>query len=172
MTILKKILVQNEQPEYTGVVWAKLVGNSINLYIYRGNQWVSISSSQLSPEQLNIIKSFISTEITAADINAVSLDQKGTINGVASLDSTGKVPASQLPNPTNVDNIPISGSKNLITSGGVYTALQNVEIDIDASLSSTSKNPVQNQVVKSALDQINNILANSVFIGDIVGEVE
>lgn len=41
----------------------------------------------------------LSTDITltAADVNAIPTAQKGTANGVASLDGTGKVPATQLP---------------------------------------------------------------------------
>ncbi|MFI7315483.1 hypothetical protein [Streptomyces venezuelae] len=35
--------------------------------------------------------------LTAADVNAVPTSQKGTANGVATLDSTGKVPSTQLP---------------------------------------------------------------------------
>lgn len=35
--------------------------------------------------------------LTAADVSAISSSNKGSANGVAELDSTGKVPASQLP---------------------------------------------------------------------------
>lgn len=35
--------------------------------------------------------------LTAADVNAIPTAQKGTANGVASLDGTGKVPSTQLP---------------------------------------------------------------------------
>lgn len=50
------------------------------------------------------------------------------------------------------DNTPTSGSSNPVTSGGIYTALQNVDIDVDSTLDATSENPVQNKVVKAALD--------------------
>ena len=42
---------------------------------------------------------------------------KGAINGYAELDGTGKVPASQLPNQSYVDNKP-TGFKNYIINGG------------------------------------------------------
>lgn len=93
---------------------------------------------------------------------------------------SGKVPASQLPSteqadwnqtdlttPSFIKNKPTlgtaasrgvttsatSGSTNLITSGGVYTALSAKldKADVDTSLSSTSTNPVQNKAVQTAL---------------------
>ena len=63
--------------------------------------------------------------------------------------STNKVEFYQ----TAVDITPTSNSQDLITSGGVYTALQsklNIS-DIDTALSSTSTNPVQNKVINTAL---------------------
>jgi hypothetical protein len=56
------------------------------------------------------------------------------------------------------DTAPSSGSSNPVTSGGIYTALQNVEIDVDSTLSPSSVNPVQNKVVKAALDEKQDML--------------
>lgn len=56
------------------------------------------------------------------------------------------------------DSTPTSGSNNPVTSGGVYSALQNVDIDVDNTLDSTSENPVQNKVITSALDSKQNTL--------------
>lgn len=51
------------------------------------------------------------------------------------------------------DSTPTSGSSNPVTSDGIYQALQNVDIDVDSALSTTSENPVQNKVITSALNK-------------------
>lgn len=51
------------------------------------------------------------------------------------------------------DNAPTSGSSNPVTSDGIYQALQNVDIDVDSALSTTSENPVQNKVITGALNK-------------------
>lgn len=58
----------------------------------------------------------------------------------------------------NTDSQPTQGSTKFLTSGAIYTALQNLEVDIDvdAALSTTSTNPVQNKVINSAINTINN----------------
>lgn len=58
----------------------------------------------------------------------------------------------------SIDSVPTEGSNNAVSSGGVYSALQNVEVDVDSALSSTSENPVQNKVVKGALDEKQDML--------------
>lgn len=45
------------------------------------------------------------------------------------------------------DAVPTENSEKLITSGAVYEALQNVEIDVDNAMSASSENPVQNKVI-------------------------
>lgn len=49
------------------------------------------------------------------------------------------------------DDKPTSGSTNPVTSGGIYDALQNVDIDVDAAIDANSENPVQNKAVYTAL---------------------
>ena len=51
------------------------------------------------------------------------------------------------------DNTPTSGSTNPVTSNGVYQALQNVDIDVDSAMSTTSENPVQNKVITGAINK-------------------
>ena len=51
-----------------------------------------------------------------------------------------------------IDSTPTANSDNLVKSAGVYTALENVHIDVDDALSSTSENPLQNKATKAALD--------------------
>jgi|GEM_PF-2945537 len=54
------------------------------------------------------------------------------------------------------DSAPTENSLNPVTSGGIYTALQNVSgggsVTVDSALSDSSTNPVQNAVIKAALD--------------------
>ena len=52
-----------------------------------------------------------------------------------------------------IDSVVTSGSSNVITGGAVYDALQTVGgmITIDTAMSSTSTNPVQNQIVHNWL---------------------
>ncbi len=52
------------------------------------------------------------------------------------------------------DDVPTTGSDNLVTSGTVATALSNVSIAVDDALSETSENPVQNKVITAALKNI------------------
>lgn len=49
------------------------------------------------------------------------------------------------------DVAPVEGSNNLITSGAVKTAMDNIEIDVDSALSDSSTNPVQNKVITLAM---------------------
>ena len=51
------------------------------------------------------------------------------------------------------DSEPTAGSQKLITSGAVKEALDNVEIDVDAQLSTLSENPIQNKVVTTELNK-------------------
>ena len=44
------------------------------------------------------------------------------------------------------------GGTDLPTSGAVYTALQNVHIDVDTEIDNTSNNPIANSAVANALD--------------------
>lgn len=52
-------------------------------------------------------------EYTASEVGAVPSSEKGTANGIASLDSSGKVPASQLP--SYVDDV-----EEGYCSGGIF----------------------------------------------------
>ena len=54
------------------------------------------------------------------------------------------------------DSSPTNGSTRLITSGAVYAAI--AALTVDAALSGTSTNPVQNKVIKAALDGVQTAL--------------
>lgn len=68
------------------------------------------------------------------------------------------------------DTAPTQNSTNLVTSGGVYTAIQ-----ADSALSPTSIKPVQNKVVSNALDNKlnkNNVSTVEAINGTAVGNYE
>ena len=54
------------------------------------------------------------------------------------------------------DNTPTSGSTRLITSDAVYAAI--AALTVDAALSDSSTNPVQNKIIKAALDGVQTAL--------------
>ena len=55
----------------------------------------------------------------------------------------------------NFDYSPMSGSDNLITSGNIYNALQNIQITTDSEIISGSTNPVAGGAVYTALQNLN-----------------
>ena len=62
------------------------------------------------------------------------------------------------------DSTPTANSQKLITSGAVKEALDNIEIDVDATLSTVSTNPVQNKVITVEVNKkaaITDIQANT-----------
>ena len=61
-------------------------------------------------------------------------------------------------NKLTFDTTPTSGSLNPVTSGGIYNAISSIEIAVDSELSSSSANPVQNKVIKQAIDAKQNSL--------------
>lgn len=87
-------------------------------------------------------KNFRNVFLGSTDISSIG---NGTITGAISTLNQNKQDA------LTFDSSPTSGSNNPVTSGGVYTALQNVDIDVDSVLSSTSENPVQNKIITGAL---------------------
>ncbi len=59
---------------------------------------------------------------------------------------------------TAPDTEPTANSDNLITSGGVKRALDNLEIETDDELDESSENPVQNKVIAGNINRIYSIL--------------
>lgn len=64
-----------------------------------------------------------------------------------------------------VDSAPTASSTNLVTSGGVATALAAKlnTADVDAALSSTSTNPVQNKAVQAPISRLVDAGAKNLF---------
>lgn len=72
-------------------LWSKIT-NAISTAV--SNMTVSWDTVESKPDWIGDSK----PTYTALEVNAVSVADKGTENGVATLDATGKVPVSQLPN--------------------------------------------------------------------------
>lgn len=100
----------------------------------------------------NLIQSFQNFKDKFIGSNDISELGDGTLSG-AILDVE-----SNKQDTLTFDASPTSGSTNPVTSGGVYTALENVEIDVDNALDSTSENPVQNKVLKAIFDNKQDVL--------------
>ena len=74
--------------------------------------------------------------------------QTGHPNTIASLDYAGKIPMEQL----RIDSTPYQYSQNLITSGAVYNAVNNIQITVDNTVTSYSNNPVSSSAVYTAIE--------------------
>ena len=136
--------------------------------------------ASFSSLHFEIVTTLPSTDISTSTIYLVLKSTSGTSNiyteyyyinnnweiiGDTSVDLTNYYTQTQVDNlllgkedTLTFDSAPTSGSNNPVTSGGVYSALQNVDIDVDNTLDSTSENPVQNKIITSALDGKQNTL--------------
>ena len=81
-------------------------------------------------------------------------------NGTVTVYSIGAVPTEDITlqcsienitSPYQYDSVPTENSTNLVLSGGVWSALQNVSVETDVALSSSSTNPLQNKAIYEAL---------------------
>lgn len=90
-----------------------------------------------------------------AGIHAAKVQADGAASGVSLLQTaiSGKQDA------LTFDNAPIAGSQNPVTSGGIYTALQNVTVQTDAVPTEGSTKAVQSGGVYTALQGKQNTLA-------------
>lgn len=195
MKIIDKTVLNPHEPENTNVMWAEPVEDGVNLRIYNEGEWNTLSGVSYKKPEGGITEEDLSGSVNAklnAATTAVQSSERGVANGVASLDSDGTIPASQLPahtyniveadtmsqfpargeagkiyidkntntlyrwngseyisisNPKNVETTPTENSENLITSGGVKTALSTLQ------------------------SQINDLFEDTVFIGEQVGTV-
>lgn len=107
--------------------------------------------------------------VTAAQVGAIPANQKGAAGGVAELDSTGKVPSTQLP--SYVDDVLEYGNKSAFPlsgeTGKIYIATdtnlsyrwsgsQYVEISPSIALGETSSTAYRGDRGKAAYDHISN----------------
>lgn len=154
------------------------------LYVWNGEAWDELSKGQgyVHPDGAGykhipaggtkgqVLKNKAAGEaewgtLTAADVGAVPAAEKGTANGVASLDEAGKVPAAQLPSYVddvlefdNKDGFPKTGE-----SGKIYMALDTnktyrwsgtayVEISASLALGETASTAFPGDKGKTAYD--------------------
>ena len=90
--VFKKILLQNEEPEFHGIIWAKPEKDSIDLKIWRGTSWWTVAASSFTPEQINQIITTISEQISPEDLGTLSRDQ--IYNLLSSKANTSDIPTS------------------------------------------------------------------------------
>ena len=110
---------------------------------------VALSATSENPVQNKVIYSALEDKANASDIPDTSgLATQSAVTAALALKQDA----------LTFDSSPTANSTNPVTSGGVYTALQNVPggstITVDTTLSATSENPVQNKAIYSALQNI------------------
>ena len=104
---------------------------ALNNSSFTSNQWAAINSGitsvltgQITTNQGNIADLQTNKlDVTTAASTYVPLTQKGAAEGIATLDSTTKVPLSQLP----VDDVLSESSENPIQNKVVYAAIGDIE---------------------------------------------
>lgn len=92
-------------------------------------------------------------------IDSSNITDKGQPQGIATLDSTGKIPNSQLPEfpvpepatTTTAGIVKPDGTTITVETDGTIHGTG--QVTIDSAMSTTSTNPVQNKVISSALEQ-------------------
>ena len=90
--VFKKILLQNEEPEFHGIIWAKPEKDSIDLKIWRGTSWWTVAASSFTPEQISQIIDAVSAQISPEDLGTLSRDQ--IYNLINSKANTSDIPTS------------------------------------------------------------------------------
>ena len=97
------------------------------------------------------------SQLLSDEVRAVWVENN---NGTVTVYSIGAVPTEDITvqcsvenitSPYEYDSVPTENSTNLVLSGGVWSALQNISVESDSALSGSSENPVQNKVIYEAL---------------------
>ena len=97
------------------------------------------------------------SQLLSDEVRAVWVENN---NGTVTVYSIGAVPTEDITlqcsienitSPYQYDSVPTENSTNLVLSGGVWSALQNVSVETDVALSSSSTNPLQNKAIYEAL---------------------
>lgn len=117
------------------VTWA--YEYTLNNSSFTASQWATINSGLTSTS--------VSDAINALDVNQAGGAGK-YIQAISEAD--GKISATE----QTMDTAPTQNSTNACTSGGIYTALQNVTVPVDTAMSDSSTNAVQNKVIKAYVD--------------------
>ena len=97
------------------------------------------------------------SQLLSDEVRAVWVENN---NGTVTVYSIGAVPTEDITvqcsvenitSPYEYDSVPTENSSNLVLSGGVWSALQNISVETDVALSSSSTNPLQNKAIYEAL---------------------
>ena len=97
------------------------------------------------------------SQLLSDEVRAVWVENN---NGTVTVYSIGAVPTEDITLQCSIENItlpyqydsvPTENSTNLVLSGGVWSALQNISVESDSALSGSSENTVQNKVIYEAL---------------------
>ena len=97
------------------------------------------------------------SQLLSDEVRAVWVENN---NGTVTVYSIGAVPTEDITlqcsvenitSPYEYDSVPTENSTNLVLSGGVWSALQNISVESDSALSGSSENTVQNKVIYEAL---------------------
>lgn len=127
--------------------------NNYDQYVYINNEWVKIGTTALdlsgyvTTAQLNLA---IADFLTETEINLLLAGKQDETLSSSVAIGTETVGTVEDAIGTVADIVPsdASSSNQLATKAD----LENVEIDVDSAISSSSENPVQNKVIKAALD--------------------
>ena len=136
--------------------------NAYDEYIYVNSNWEKIGDTVVD------LTGYVTTTalseagyLTASDItgkqDTLTFDSAPTASSTNPVTSGGVYTALAAKQDTlTLDSTPTQNSTNGVTSGGVYTAIStavtNGSVTVDSEFSSSSENPVQNKVIKNALD--------------------
>lgn len=192
MKILDKTVLDPHEPTNTSVMWAEPVDDGVNLRIYNEGEWNTLSGVSYKKPEGGITEDDLSDSVNAklnAAVTAIQSSEKGTANGVASLDASGTIPTNQLPshsyNIVEADSMAqfpsrgesgklyIDKAANTLYRWDVsqYVSVSNPK-NVDDVPTAGSDNLVTSGGIKAALDVLQSQLDNGVFIGNNVGIVE
>lgn len=129
----------------------------INGYVLRGNQNASDLGIALPDDYL--ASTDIGNAFDDTDNNKIVSKEALNTRFTSIEDEIG-----DLKKTTPFDSTPTKDSFKGITSGAVYTALQNVKIQVDDALSPDSESPVQNKVIYAELEKINESLGTMTYV--------
>ena len=129
-----------------------LSGVTSNVQTQLNGKQASITggASTITSSNLTASRALVSNSSGKVAVSSATSTELGYLSGVTSNIQTqlnGKQTTSNL-----VTSLSASSTDTQYPSAKcVYNALQNVDIDVDSALSSTSENPVQNKVINNAL---------------------
>ena len=136
--------------------WTVTVKDTDETYRYNGTEWVSILTSTIPLASDTVDGKMSSTDFTKlSNITGTNTgdETNSTIKTKLGTDLSNKLEATNIIAGTNVTLTKDGNNITINSTGGS-------SITIDSALSGTSENPVQNKVIKTALDNKVNSVVN------------